>query len=240
MRADPLAVVALIQERQEPWTLAVWKRLQVAAAATDAAEAAAVTAGPGDAAVAAAVLAPHHVQKRPTASVALGRVRFVHHWNYVRVLRLPHTLAVLDTWPYGGCLTALEALSSGRPVLTLPSNCARGRFALSMYRLMGLAPPDPGTGTDRGDHDGTTNGGNGLSDGARFPWGFVAADPDVLVAAVVRLGKDANHRKHLSSLVRAKYPTLEQHTGDAAREWSQLFRGLYRQAAAHAASIESI
>ena len=55
----------------------------------------------------------------------LGRLRIVHHWNYIKVLR--HAVAVLDTYPYGGCLTTLDALAHAVPIITLPSNLVRGR-----------------------------------------------------------------------------------------------------------------
>ncbi|CAM9796515.1 unnamed protein product, partial [Heterosigma akashiwo] len=60
---------------------------------------------------------------------------FVHHWNYVAALR--RAAAVLDTYPYGGCLTSLEALSHLRPLVTLPSAHVKGRFTLAMYKQVG-------------------------------------------------------------------------------------------------------
>jgi len=236
LRRDLLAVIVLIQERHEPWTSAVWERLQASAIATDAAEATATSDGPsnGDATQNAHTL----LQERPTATAALGRVRFLHYWNYIRVLRLPQTLAVLDTWPYGGCLTALEALSNGRPVMTLPSAYARGRFALSMYRLMGLAENDGGS---RGDENRTIRRddryvtGDACHGTESSPRGLVASTPGNLVSAVACVGTDDLHRKRLVDSVRAKYPTLSQYNGDAALEWAQHFRGLYRQATAVAA-----
>jgi hypothetical protein len=54
-----------------------------------------------------------------------GRVRLVHHWNYVNALH--HATAVLDTWPYGGCLSTLDAWAHAVPVVTLPSHLLRGR-----------------------------------------------------------------------------------------------------------------
>lgn len=45
---------------------------------------------------------------------------------------------VLDTYPYGGCLTALDALSNGVPIVVLPGPMERGRHAMSIYRQMGV------------------------------------------------------------------------------------------------------
>ncbi|CAM9214198.1 unnamed protein product, partial [Discosporangium mesarthrocarpum] len=64
------------------------------------------------------------------------RLKIVHHWNYPSTLQ--RSSAVLDTFPYGGCLTVLEALSANVPVVTFPSDLLRGRFALALYRQMGL------------------------------------------------------------------------------------------------------
>jgi predicted O-linked N-acetylglucosamine transferase (SPINDLY family) len=52
-------------------------------------------------------------------------VRFVHPWNYFRALEV--AVAVLDTYPYGGCLSTLDALAFAVPVVTLPSHLIRGR-----------------------------------------------------------------------------------------------------------------
>ncbi|CAM9670942.1 unnamed protein product [Ectocarpus sp. 6 AP-2014] len=64
-----------------------------------------------------------------------GRLRIMHHWLYPQALR--RATAVLDTFPYGGCLTVLEGLSNGVPVVTLPAKYVRGRFALAMFQQMG-------------------------------------------------------------------------------------------------------
>ncbi|CAM9390627.1 unnamed protein product, partial [Scytosiphon promiscuus] len=64
-----------------------------------------------------------------------GRLRIMHHWLYPQALR--RATAVLDTFPYGGCLTVLESLSKGVPVVTLPAEFVRGRFALAIYLQMG-------------------------------------------------------------------------------------------------------
>ncbi|GMH47262.1 hypothetical protein TrVE_jg10041 [Triparma verrucosa] len=71
-----------------------------------------------------------------SASNILGRIRYVSYWNYVRILA--HADTILDTYPYGGCLTAQEGLSNGKVVITLPSTYVRGRFAGKILEQMGV------------------------------------------------------------------------------------------------------
>ncbi|CAM9920099.1 unnamed protein product, partial [Choristocarpus tenellus] len=75
------------------------------------------------------------LQKKLTPKGLQGRFKIIHHWNYPKILR--RASAILDTFPYGGCLTVLEALSNEVPVVTLPSDLVRGRFALAIYHQMG-------------------------------------------------------------------------------------------------------
>eukprot|EP01038_Epipyxis_sp_PR26KG_P008930 gene8930-12043_t len=64
----------------------------------------------------------------------INQIRFVDYSYYMTLLE--HSTAVLDTFPYGGCLTTHDALSHGIPMVTLPSMYLRGRFTMSMYRQM--------------------------------------------------------------------------------------------------------
>jgi len=57
---------------------------------------------------------------------------YQHYYTLLRVARV-----VLDTFPYGGCITAHDALSHSVPLVTWPSRFIRGRFTLSMYQQMG-------------------------------------------------------------------------------------------------------
>ena len=63
-------------------------------------------------------------------------MHFIHYWTYLDVL--PHAVAFLDTFPYGGCLTSLEAMSRAIPIVSLPSAFARGRFTMALLRQMGV------------------------------------------------------------------------------------------------------
>ena len=70
----------------------------------------------------------------PDADLLLPRLRFLDYWHYIQALA--SATVVLDTYPYGGCLTALDAISNGVPFVTLPGPFERGRFAMSIYRQM--------------------------------------------------------------------------------------------------------
>ena len=46
---------------------------------------------------------------------------------------------VLDTWPWSGWTTTLQALAAHVPVITLPGHDARSRFALGCYRKLNVS-----------------------------------------------------------------------------------------------------
>ena len=45
---------------------------------------------------------------------------------------------VLDTYPFGGCNSSLEALYLDKPIITLPSNKLSGRFTYGFYNYIGF------------------------------------------------------------------------------------------------------
>ncbi|CAH0380015.1 unnamed protein product [Pelagomonas calceolata] len=65
------------------------------------------------------------------------RIHFIDYWAYMGALATARV--VLDTHPYGGCLTALDALSNGVPLVVLPGPAERGRHAASIYQQMGVS-----------------------------------------------------------------------------------------------------
>jgi protein O-GlcNAc transferase len=45
---------------------------------------------------------------------------------------------MLDSFPFGGCNSSLEAFSFGVPVITCPTNFINGRFTYGFYKYMGM------------------------------------------------------------------------------------------------------
>lgn len=67
----------------------------------------------------------------------LRRVQFHSYDSYFELLT--HASVILDTFPYGGCLTVHDALSHGVPIVTYPQQYVRGRFTLAMYQQMNMS-----------------------------------------------------------------------------------------------------
>lgn len=68
------------------------------------------------------------------STILSERIIFMDYMNYQQILL--HAECVLDTFPYGGCLTIHDALSNSIPVVTLPMEYVRGRYAYGMYKQM--------------------------------------------------------------------------------------------------------
>ena len=54
---------------------------------------------------------------------------------------LYYSTLVLDTYPFGGCNTSIEALSIGKIVVTYPSKYLPGRFTYGLYKKMNILDP---------------------------------------------------------------------------------------------------
>lgn len=74
-----------------------------------------------------------------TLGAAAGRVRFLptmSHLDFLTVMKLADVS--LDTRPFGGGNTCWQAIAMGTPIVTWPGRFLRGRYALALYRLMGV------------------------------------------------------------------------------------------------------
>ncbi len=87
---------------------------------------------------------PHLMEKvkvrfARTLGAAAGRVRFLptmSHLDFLNVVKLADVS--LDTRPFGGGNTCWQAIAMGTPIVTWPGRYLRGRYALALYRLMGV------------------------------------------------------------------------------------------------------
>ena len=69
----------------------------------------------------------------------LGKIHFVNgmqHFDYLNLIKICDVM--IDTYPFGGCNSSLEAFSLGRPVITQPSKLLNGRFTYGFYKKMGF------------------------------------------------------------------------------------------------------
>ena len=73
----------------------------------------------------------------PAIPEALDRVLFRPYTDYLGLVSAADV--VLDSLYYGGGTTTLEALSFGKPIVTLPWRYSMGRGVLGCYRRMGIA-----------------------------------------------------------------------------------------------------
>jgi len=69
----------------------------------------------------------------------LARVRFVDgcaHYDFLNLIAVADVM--LDSYPFGGCNSSLEAFSLGTPVVTQPGLLINTRFTTGFYRKMGF------------------------------------------------------------------------------------------------------
>ena len=68
-----------------------------------------------------------------------GRVRFFKTLSLEEYMNLMNiSYLILDTHPFGGCNSCLEAFSLDKPVITFPSNKLSGRFTQGFYNKMDI------------------------------------------------------------------------------------------------------
>lgn len=74
-----------------------------------------------------------------TLGHAMDRVRFLptmSHLDFLTVMKLADVS--LDTRPFGGGNTCWQSIAMGTPIVTWPGRFLRGRYAVALYRLMGV------------------------------------------------------------------------------------------------------
>jgi hypothetical protein len=104
LEQDPLALVVAIQEKQEAWTLLLWKRLRRSflRAGTNGNSATGNSATGNSSSGSSG--------HDPLQHDLLSRVRMIHYWNFVAVIRA--SVCVLDTFPYAGTVLSLLQYST--------------------------------------------------------------------------------------------------------------------------------
>jgi len=72
-------------------------------------------------------------------NLAASRVAFLPRMDPARYRAvIAHADVMLDTQHFSGCLTTLDALALGTPVVTLPGRFMRGRQSMAMLQSLGL------------------------------------------------------------------------------------------------------
>jgi len=144
---------------------------------------------------------------------------------------LTHATAVLDTYPYGGCLTALDALAHAIPIVTLPSPYIRGRYAVGEEkREVNVSRTTTTT---------TTTTAKALFSPplSRFTLALyrqlgvmdcVATTPEEYVSIAIRLDQDPPFRESVVAQLISQHHLLPR-TEEVAAEWESLFLRLARQ-----------
>ena len=66
----------------------------------------------------------------------LNKIPFAEFLNYIKISDV-----CLDTYPFGGCNSSLEAFRLGKIVITMPSTMLNGRFTYGFYNKMNITEP---------------------------------------------------------------------------------------------------
>ena len=138
-------------------------------------------------------------------SAALRRIHFLPPLSHQQFLALVGAAVVaLDTFPIGGCITTLEALGCGTPVVTWPGAMLTEHFAAGMYRLMRTAA-EKSVAT--------------ASSARLAEQTCIATTVDDYVRKAVQLGKDAALRARVSTHISANEHALYGDTA-AVGDWA--------------------
>jgi hypothetical protein len=72
----------------------------------------------------------------------MSRIHFVNKMPFAEFLNVMKISDILlDSYPFGGCNSSMEAFRLGKIVITLPGNMLNGRFTLGFYNKMGITDP---------------------------------------------------------------------------------------------------
>jgi protein O-GlcNAc transferase len=132
---------------------------------------------------------------------AAKRILVVPHQDDMQnYLKLVHAFdVVLETRPFGGCISSFESFFCGRCVVTWPSLKLCGRFTQGLYRRMQIADPP------------------------------IATGPDDYVSLAVRLATNQSGARDAVEQAIAKNLGRILNTKDAADEWKELLLRLARR-----------
>ena len=219
LRADPQAVVVAPLPSNRSGHAAAWsRRLREAVAATAAEEIVIARAGESGRTYEGGHVAIRHLA---------ARVLFV---PRVASSEMPALFraadAVLDTFPFGGGVTSLQAMAAGVAPVTLPEPGAwSGQLTLSMYHQLAVA-----VGGDGAKHSSFRVSGPRDSSVVENTLGLfeacVARDAVDYAQKAVRLAKDAVLRQQLRAVIREHAQGALFNDKRAAREWARFLYGL--------------
>ena len=150
------------------------------------------------------------------------RVLFLAHLptpTLFQLYSMPQVAAVVDTFPFGGGMTALEALGLGVPVLTLPSRQTVPQLAAGMYRKMRALALAAAAASDNS----TEAGGTANADADTLKL-FVPTSWRGYTTLASRLAFDLDFHVAASAAIRRWVDGLFSDAG-AVAEWAALLRG---------------
>ena len=137
LHRDPKAHLVMIRGRQSHWTEMILKRLASQINQMEKQQRAAFVNEDDDDTI--IIVKENNDENDDSSSEILNRIHFIRRRSHVGYLNmLLGSDVVLDTFPFGGGVSNLEALAVGTPVVTHPDIYLRGRLTLSFYRAMDM------------------------------------------------------------------------------------------------------